>query len=85
MPGGVMDLGQQFHRAGVFGIEDQDLLQEAVGSRNIAGMVCADGVAEQKARLFAVEFALIFGPALAEDLLTAFLAGGLRHPALVSE
>jgi hypothetical protein len=38
-----------------------------------------DGVAIQIARIFAVEFALFFGPALAEGLFAAFLAGGLRH------
>jgi hypothetical protein len=68
----------------VIGIEDQGLLQEAVGGRNIAGTVCADSVAIQIARVLAVEFALLFGPALAEGLFAAFLAGRLRHVRLES-
>ena len=61
----VMDLGQQFDRAGMIRIEDQGLPQETVGGRNIAGTVCADAIAEKISRLLAVEFALFFGPALA--------------------
>ena len=47
-------------------------------------MVCAGGIVEKIARVFAVEFALFFGPALAEGLFAAFLAGRLRHALLGS-
>src|ERR1017187_6813694 len=84
VPGGFMDLGKQFYRAGVMRIEDQGLFQKTVGGRNIAGTVRLDGVAVQIARVFAVEFALFFGPALAESLFAAFLDGRLRHAGLGS-
>jgi hypothetical protein len=37
------------------------------------------GIAIQIFRLYAVEFALLLGPSLAEGLFAAFLGGGLRH------
>jgi hypothetical protein len=82
--GGLMDLSQQFHGADVSGIEDQSLFQEAVRGGDITGAVRANGVIEKIACVSAVVFALFVGPALAEGLFAAFLAGGFRHAGLES-
>jgi hypothetical protein len=84
VPGGLMNLSQEFHGADVSRIEDQGFLQKAVRGRNIAGTVCADGVIEKIARVLAIIFALFVGPALAEGLFAAFLAGRFRHAGLES-
>jgi hypothetical protein len=84
MSGLVMDLGQQFYRASVIGIEDEGLPQETVRGGNVAGTACANGIAIQVSSLLAVELALFFGPALAQGLLAALLGSRLRHAGLGS-
>ncbi len=79
MPGTFVNLEEQVQCGGMVGIENQDLLQDAVGGRQIAvakGVICDP---ELDIGVLPVKFAAHFGLAFFEEVFAAFLTGRLGH------
>jgi addiction module HigA family antidote len=74
-----MSFDEAVYGGGVSWIEEQDLLEQAVGGGNITGAQGVAGIGVEVARLLAVDFALFFGTAQAECLFAASLAVRFRH------